>query len=61
METYEDQLIQVPDCFGADQKLNYVIKGIVQMSLNTNSLEALITSLEAHSSVWPPSQSRSAP
>jgi len=31
--TYNDYLVQLPDHFRADQKLKYVIKGIVQMLL----------------------------
>ena len=31
--TYKDHQVQLPDHFRADQKLKYVVKGIVQMSL----------------------------
>ena len=31
--TYNDHLVQLPDQFRADQKLKYIIKGMVQMSL----------------------------
>jgi len=39
--TYNDHLAQLPDQFWVDQKLKYVVKGIVQTPLNTDRLEAL--------------------
>jgi len=41
---YTDHLVQLPAHFGADRKLKRVVKGIVQMILNTDRLGALITS-----------------
>jgi len=43
--TYNDHLVQLPDQFRADQKLKRVIKGIVQMPLNTDRLGASTSAL----------------
>jgi len=39
--TFNDHLVQLPDQFRADQKLKYVVKGIVQTSLKHRQAQGI--------------------